>query len=234
MPIDNATWHARVGIFYAAKLLHKSKPKSENANVLYSLLFFWYILVTIYRNTMSNVFGNNMIKIKYFLSLRIKLPKKAKVIIFSFLCILNLLFQCGDTEKNPGPKYSSLKFCHWNLNGLRAHNSVKKSLLQAYLIQHNYDIACISETFLNSTIQDDDESIKIDGYTMIRSDHPSDSKRGGVCIYYKEHIPLIKCDDLRTLDNCLVTEIRSQNKNVFSHASTDLKVKVRMNLKTFA
>ena len=215
MPIDNATWHARVGIFYAAKLLHKSKPKSENANVLYSLLFFWYILVTIYRNTMSNVFGNNLIKIKYFLSLRIKLPKKAKVIIFSFLCILNLLFQCGDIEKNPGPKYSSLKFCHWNLNGLRAHNSVKKSLLQAYLIQHNYDIVCISETFLNSTIQDDDESIKIDGYTLIRSDHPSDSKRGGVCIYYKEHIPLIKRDDLRTLDNCLVTEIRSQNEKCF-------------------
>ena len=153
MPIDNATWHARVGIFYAAKLLHKSKSKSENANVLYSLLFFWYILVIIYRNTMSSVFGNNLIKKKYFLLLRIKLPKKAKVLIFSFLCILNLLFQCGDIEKNPGPKYSSLKFCHWNLNGLRAHNSVKKSLLQAYLIQHNYDIVCISETFLNSTIQ---------------------------------------------------------------------------------
>ena len=40
MLIDNTTWHARVGIFYAAKLLHKSKPKSENANALYSLLFF--------------------------------------------------------------------------------------------------------------------------------------------------------------------------------------------------
>ena len=165
MPIDNATWHARVGVFYAAKLLHKSKPKSENANALYSLLFFWNIFVTIYQNTMSDVFGNNLIKIKCFLSLRIKLPKKAKVITFSFLCILNLLFQRGDIEKNPGPKYSSLKFCYWNLNGLRAHKSVKKSLLQAYLIQHNYDIVCISEIFLNSTIQDDDESIKIDGYT---------------------------------------------------------------------
>ena len=98
---------------------------------------------------------------------------------------------------------------------MRAHNSVKKSLLQAYLIQHNYDIVCISETFLNSTTQDDDESIKIDGYTLIRSDPPSDSKRGGVYIYYKEHIPLIKRDDLRTLDNCLVTEIRSQNEKCF-------------------
>ena len=50
---------------------------------------------------------------------------------------------------------------------------------------------------------------------LIRSDHPSDSKRVGVCIYYKEHIPLIKCDDLCTLDNCLVTEIRSQNEKCF-------------------
>ena len=40
----------------------------------------------------------------------------------------------------------------------------------------------------------------------------SDSKKGGVCIYYKEHISLIKWDDICTLDNCLVTEIRSQTE----------------------
>ena len=50
---------------------------------------------------------------------------------------------------------------------------------------------------------------------MLRADHPSDSKRGGVCIYYKEHIPLIKRDDISTLDNCLVTEIRSQGEKSF-------------------
>ena len=44
----------------------------------------------------------------------------------------------------------------------------------------------------------------------MRADHPSDSKNGRVCIYYKEHIPLIKRDDICTLGNCLVTEIRSQ------------------------
>ena len=49
---------------------------------------------------------------------------------------------------------------------------------------------------------------------MIRPDHPSDSKKGGICIYYKEHI-LIRCDDLCTLDNCLVTEIRSQSEKCF-------------------
>ena len=108
-----------------------------------------------------------------------------------------------------------MQFCHWNLNGITAHHSIKISSLQACITQRNYDIICLSETFLNSSIQSDDDKIKIDGYNLIRSDHPSDSKRGGVCIYYKEHIPLIKRDDLCTLDNCLVTEIRSQNEKCF-------------------
>ena len=136
-----------------------------------------------------------------------KLPKIAKITLFLGLCIPSLLFRCGDIEKNPGPKYSSLTFCHWNLNGLTAHDSIKISLLQAYVTQHNYDIICLSETFLTSSIDSSDTRILIDGYNLIRSDHPSDSKRGGVCIYYKEHIPLIKRDDICTLDNCLVTEI---------------------------
>ena len=46
---------------------------------------------------------------------------------------------------------------------------------------------------------------------MVRYDHPSESKKGGVCIYYKEHILVIRYDNLFTLDNCLVTEIRSQS-----------------------
>ena len=115
-----------------------------------------------------------------------------KVIILVSLCLPNLLLCCGDGEKNPSPKYSSLNFCHWNLNGLTANDSIKISLLQAYIIQNNYDVICLSETFLNSSIQTTDDRISIDGYNLIRADHPSDSKRGGDCIYYKEHIPLIK------------------------------------------
>ena len=129
--------------------------------------------------------------------------------------IQNLLSCCGDIEESPGPKYSSLTFCHWNLNRLTAHYPTKISLLQAYITQHNYDIICLTETFLDSSILSDANRITIDGYNLIRSDHPSDSKKGGVCIYYKEHIPLILRDDIKTLDNCLVTEIRSQNEKCF-------------------
>ena len=118
-------------------------------------------------------------------------------------------------KKNPGPEFSSLKFCHWNLNGITAHDSIKISLLQAYIIQNNYDIMCLSKTFLNSLIQTNDDRISIDGYNAIRVDHPSNSKREGVSIYYKEHIPLINQDNIWTLDNCLVTEIRSQGQKCF-------------------
>ena len=130
-----------------------------------------------------------------------------KTIIFLSLCVSNLLMLCGDIEVNPGPKYSFLTFCHWNLNGLTAHDNIKISLLQAYVTQYNCDIICLSETFLNFSIQNDDDRIKIEGYNLIRSDQASDSKKGRVCIYYKEHISIIKRDDISIIDNFLVTEI---------------------------
>ena len=133
-----------------------------------------------------------------------------KVIILLSLCLPNLLLFCGDIEKNPDPKYSSLKFCHWNLNGLTI--LLKSHYFKHYIIQNNYDIICLSEMFLNSSIQTNDDRISIDGYNLIQADHPSDSKRGGVCIYYKEHIPLIKQENICTLGNCLVTEIRSHGE----------------------
>ena len=122
--------------------------------------------------------------------------------------------QCGDIEVNSGPKYSSLTFCFWNLNSLTAHDNIKISLLQVYVTQYICDITYLSETFLNTSTQNDHDRIKIDGYNLIRSDHPNDSKKGGVCIYYKKNISLIKRDDICTLDNCLVTEICSQNYKV--------------------
>ena len=137
-----------------------------------------------------------------------------KVIILLSLYLSNLLLCCYDIENNPGPKYSPLKFCQWNLNGLTAHDSIKISLLQANIIQNNYDIMCSSEMFLNFSVQNNDDRISIDGYNLIQTDHPSNMKRGGVCIYYQEHIPLIKRDDICTLGNCLVTEIRSQDSSI--------------------
>ena len=40
-------------------------------------------------------------------------------------------------------------------------------------------------------------------------------KKVGVCVYYKEDIPLVRRDDLCTLINCLVTEICLENEKCF-------------------
>ena len=143
-----------------------------------------FVVATFQLNYVQYVFNCLLSKnFTSYLCLITKLLNIGNAIIFLFLCIPNLLIHCNDTETKPGPKYSSLTFCHWNLNGLKAHDSIKISLLQAHMTQHNYEITCQSETFLNSSIQSDDHRLTIDGYNLIRADHLSDSKKGGVCIY---------------------------------------------------
>ena len=127
-----------------------------------------------------------------------------------------VLLISGDIETNPGPKKSSaIKFCHWNLNGLAAHGFVKVPLIEAFITTHNFDIVCLSETFLDSTIPHDDENININGYLLLRVDHPNNIKRGGICMYFKESLPLINRSDLSNMKECLVTEINVNNEKCF-------------------
>ena len=55
-------------------------------------------------------------------------------------------------------------------------------LLQAYITQHNYGAICLSETFMNSSIDSSATRASMNGYNLIRLDHPSDPKRGDVFI----------------------------------------------------
>ena len=94
----------------------------------------------------------------------------------------------GDIELNPGRKQKqdqSLLIYHWNLNGIPAHNFQKLAFLQGYFSSNKVDILCLSETFLNSDISCDDNNLQLPGFDLIRADHPSNTKRGGVCTYYR-------------------------------------------------
>ena len=46
---------------------------------------------------------------------------------------------------------------------------------------------------------------------MIRSDHPSNKKRGGICIYYKNFLPL-KVTGVRLLEECITFDLIISNK----------------------
>ena len=128
----------------------------------------------------------------------------------------HLLLLSGDIEVNPGSKRSSkIKFCHWNLNEVAAHDFIKVPLIEGFITTSNFDIVYLSVTFLDSTIPGDDENIQINGYSLLRADHPNDTKHRGVCIYFKEMLPLIRRNDLTNLKNCLVAEINVNNEKRF-------------------
>ena len=65
------------------------------------------------------------------------------------------------------------------------------------------------EIYLDSSI--DNEGLEISGYYLISSDHPSNKKRGGICIYYKNLFPL-KVTDVRLLEECIAFYLIIRNK----------------------
>ena len=67
---------------------------------------------------------------------------------------------------------------------------VQNILSQAKFISvHKLGIICLSETYLNSETSPDDDNLEIAGYNIIRKDHTSNTKRGRVCVYYKNTLP---------------------------------------------
>ena len=112
-----------------------------------------------------------------------------------------------DIETNPGPinkNSQCLTICHWNLNSISTDNFIKFPLLDAYILTHKFDTICLSETFLDSTFSDNDPRLCLKGYSLMRSDHPNNIKQGVVCIYYKDHLPLIPKPAVTQLNECLV------------------------------
>ena len=51
----------------------------------------------------------------------------------------------------------------------------------------------------------------ISGYNLIRSDHPSNNKRGGVCIYYNSFLPL-RVLSIQYLQECINFELNIYGK----------------------
>ena len=69
---------------------------------------------------------------------------------------------------------------------------------------------CISETHLDSSAAQNSEEIQIDRYSLVRSDHPGDSKRVGVCLYYKESLG-VKIINFTALSDCVLCKVSIKN-----------------------
>ena len=120
--------------------------------------------------------------------------------LLTFLYIFVILWRYGDIELNPGPtksKGNTVSVFHWNLNSITAHNFSKLTQLKVYISTYKYDFICLSEAFLDSSTPDN--LVDIQGYNLVRTDHPDNTERGGVCIYYKEslHVRVINLPYLK-------------------------------------
>ena len=85
----------------------------------------------------------------------IALCNQITTICFSITSILTVpvVLKSGDIEINPGPKISSsIKFYHWNVKELAAHDLVKLPLIEAFFPEHKFDIVCLLEIFLDLII----------------------------------------------------------------------------------
>ena len=134
-------------------------------------------------------------------------------IVFAWPCSLFVMLSV-DVEVNPGPKKKDkdcLSICHWNLNSISGYDYSKLFLLNSYNSLHKFDIICLSETYLDSNTPLNDDNLEISGYTLVRSDHPSNTKRGGVCLYYKNNLPL-RVINIGYLNECLTLELTIGDK----------------------
>ena len=134
---------------------------------------------------------------------RIQILNLAFAFRFSFICIfyssIHIWFYTrtidlrGNIEKNPGHRSSSsqnVSICYWNLSSITAHSYVKISPLKAYLSIHKFDLVCLSKTYLNPSVPLHDVNLEIQGYELVQSDHRLQDKRGSLCIYFKNSLPL--------------------------------------------
>ena len=197
MPVILAQWHGDIGAFY-------------NNTLTFSKISIFYLLLSLSYGSIFRRL--DLIKLSLLIIILIlngimffhlkkcrNINQKIGAYLFTtvylliisnfleYLCVdSRIISHSGDIEINPSPTLNSLNrcilICHGNLNSISARMFTKVSLLSAYISVHKFDIICLSGTYLNFEIQSDDKNLEIAGYNLVREDHPSNSKRGGVCV----------------------------------------------------
>ena len=95
----------------------------------------------------------------------------------------------NDVETNPVYFVNNFfTFCNWNLNSLAKDDCYRVKLLEAHNSIHNYDFISICETSLNDTVDLPDEMLG--NYTFVSCNSPSNTRRGGVGLFYKNDLPV--------------------------------------------
>ena len=154
---------------------------------LYLTTFFLYVFLPFFSISVSSanlVISVSSFSYKNFFTNYLYMTSFVDVVHSTYFLHI-LLLRHGDIEINLGPpkeKNKNLSYCHWNINSLIAKNLFEASQVEAYSTVYKLNFFFIPEPFLGYSIQEKYKNIYLDGYNLLWSYHPSNSKRGGVCI----------------------------------------------------
>ena len=215
MGVDIAVYRARIGNFNRMKVNPRiNLNKRSKASVFSSPTIFLCFLKIVHFLLLPIVVSFSAAVVLFFIftsSFRalthhlvrfshacFRLSDKDFLYLFGFfsLVVQLLLVISGSVHVNPGPPPSvrnKISFCCWNIDCLLTRDRAKISLIEGLQSVHNFDIFGICESYLTDKI--DPQDSVIDGFspTPFRSDckDTASRPRGGVCLYYKEHLPII-------------------------------------------
>ena len=161
--------------------------------ILIFLILYWRNILFNEENENDNIRSgllNGLVKATMRKCFTPRRNKPLNLVKKSLLCLL--LICCGDIEQCPGPIYSSvlrnicttrgLKIAHLNAQGLStAYNGI--CLLHGE--NPEIDVLTLSETHLNSNIDNNNELYKIPGYVFVRRNR-HEGIVVGVAMYIKE------------------------------------------------
>ena len=94
-------------------------------------------------------------------------------IIFFFQDLSGNIETNGGQRRNLNNRFIS---CHCNLNDSCGHSFAKVQLVKAYLALRKFNIVCLSKTYLNSSFSFDDDNFDITDYSIVKADHPANSR----------------------------------------------------------
>ena len=100
----------------------------------------------------------------------------------------------------------------WNVNSIAKDNFQRVRLLEAHNALFNYDLISICETSLNDSINLPE--VLLHDYTFVPSKNPTNSRHGGVGLFFKNVLP-IKIRNELSFEESVVVELNFGRKKRF-------------------
>ena len=176
-----------------------------------------YTLVAFKKSLYSKIYMTSFLSFKYLIMSIVFFASTSMSIPCTTLWYFQLvIYLSNDISKNPCPEphfqNNFFNFMSWNLNSLAKDNFHRVSLIEAQHSFFNYDLISVSKTSLNDSVELPEPLL--DEYTFLPANNPTNTRRGGVGLFYRNSLPVVVRNDLSS-DESIVVELKFGRKIIF-------------------